>query len=306
MTDDRLNELFERLRQEGPSTSPAEILGSLDKPGPAGNVPQKYTWIWWCSSAVLLLSVTAAFLLRTNNPAADSETVSKPILSATHPGEVDETPVDDENRPVNSASAVRLFPPDDTLHPQQPASLPLAELFTEPEKAFTDILQPAGIKMPDEEKPAAAAPPETPRPAAPESPLEQDLLFILDTARSYNSVVKYRMDDPDCYLQLYYGYAVISYKLRGRSYYASGKIHRQEAQKVDGVDYTVFAFQQDNSVAGLGFGNRVFFGFREMEKGIFEVVLFSQPWAAGTLFRSHAATYRERKALVERSDSQKK
>jgi hypothetical protein len=251
------------------------------------------------------LSVAAA-LLWGNRPVPDQQTISKATVIKV---ERAETPGANGKRPVNNTSAARVLLSADTTKLPQPAEMSLAERIAGAEGIFEEIgfdVQPVEMKVPAEEKPAVTALPEAVERSISESPLEQDLLFILDTAHSYNSVVRYGMDDPDCYVQLYYGYAVISYKLRGRFNYASGKIHRQEIQQIEGVDYVVFAFQQDNSVAGLGFGNRVFFGYREIEKGIFEVVLFSQPWAAGTSFRSHAATPAERRALVERSNSQQR
>lgn len=136
---------------------------------------------------------------------------------------------------------------------------------------------------------------------------ERNILFILDSLKVYGSAARYKMDEEDCYFQIYKDYAVISFISMNKMYYASGQIHREETQEIDGHIYQVFAFQIDNTVAASGFGNRVFFGYREKENSSsnIEIVIFSQPWAPAKVINAHKASPIEQKNLVERSNSQK-
>ena len=135
----------------------------------------------------------------------------------------------------------------------------------------------------------------------------RDLLFILDSLKTYaRPATRFTMDEPDCYLQIYKDYAVISYRFRNRNHYAAGTIHREETQLIDGKTYKVFAFQSDNQAPSSNFGNRVFFGYREIENGSnnIEILFFNQPWAPTTILIGHTASSEERRKLVERSKSQ--
>lgn len=145
------------------------------------------------------------------------------------------------------------------------------------------------------------------QPVALQAPKEiRNVLIILDTILAYRSATKYKMDQTDCYLQLYNDYVVISYQFRGKFFYASGKIHREETVEVNGHVYRAFAFQRDNQVTGTNLGKRLFFGYRELEpeSNRIEVVMFSQPWAVTTVIKGHFADLNERKQLTERSNEQ--
>jgi hypothetical protein len=134
----------------------------------------------------------------------------------------------------------------------------------------------------------------------------RDDLFILDSLKWYGSLTRFTMDEPDCYLQIYKDYAVISYRFRNRTYFSAGTIHREETQVIDGKSYKVFAFQADNNRVGSNFGKRVFFGFREVENltNDIEILIFNQPWAPTTIFIGHTASKEERRKLIERSNDQ--
>lgn len=134
----------------------------------------------------------------------------------------------------------------------------------------------------------------------------QDLLFILDSVKAYKTPLGFSMDDPDCYLQLYNGYAVISYKLRGKTYFAAGPIHRKESIVIEGNPFTAYAFQIDNKFPVTNFGKRVFFGIREInaEENKYEIILFDQPWAPSQRIIAHQANEQERKLLEEKSAKQ--
>jgi hypothetical protein len=136
---------------------------------------------------------------------------------------------------------------------------------------------------------------------------ERNILFILDSLKAYGSAARYKMDEQDCYFQIYKDYAVISFISMNKISYASGQIHREETQVIDGHIYKVFAFQIDNTVAVSGFGNRVFFGYREKENSSsnIEIIIFSQPWAPSKIINAHKASPIEHKNLIERSNSQK-
>jgi hypothetical protein len=145
------------------------------------------------------------------------------------------------------------------------------------------------------------------QPFALQAPKEiRNVLMILDTILAYRSATKFKMDQTDCYLQLYNDYVVISYQFRGKFFYASGKIHREETVEVNGHVYRAFAFQRDNQVTGTNLGKRLFFGYRELEpeSNRIEVVMFNQPWAVTTVIKGHFADLNERKQLMERSHEQ--
>jgi hypothetical protein len=71
---------------------------------------------------------------------------------------------------------------------------------------------------------------------------ERNILFILDSLKAYGSAARYKMDEQDCYFQIYKDYAVISFISMNKMSYASGQIHREETQVIDGHIYKVFAF----------------------------------------------------------------
>ena len=136
----------------------------------------------------------------------------------------------------------------------------------------------------------------------------RDHLFILDSLKTYGRSARYTMDEPDCYLQIYKDYAIVSYRFRNRTYYSAGTIHREETQVIDGKTYKVFAFQADNNRVGSNFGSRVFFGYREIENRTneIEILFFNQPWGPTTVVVGHTASAEEWQKLVERSNSQKR
>lgn len=135
----------------------------------------------------------------------------------------------------------------------------------------------------------------------------QDVLYILDSTNLFKSPKRFKMDDPDCYLQIINGYAVLSYKFRGVTYFGAGTIHRGEKQIINGHTYSVYAFQCDNRFPVLNMGQRVYFGVREIdvENNKYEVILCSQVWAPTRIIVSHLASEQERKKLEERSKSQR-
>lgn len=135
----------------------------------------------------------------------------------------------------------------------------------------------------------------------------RDLLFILDSLKSYGRpAARYTMDEPDCYLQIDKDYAVISYRFRNRTYFSAGTIHREETQEIDGKSYQVYAFQADNNVVSSNFGNRVFFGYRIVENrsNAVEILFFNQPWAPTSIVIGHTASQDEKRKLMERSKAQ--
>jgi hypothetical protein len=55
---------------------------------------------------------------------------------------------------------------------------------------------------------------------------ENNFLVILDSTNAFNSPKKFQLDDSDCYLQIEGKYAVLSYRLRGKNEFASGKVSK--------------------------------------------------------------------------------
>lgn len=301
MTDERIDVLFEALKNERPSVQSNEVFEWLNH---APKVPFRRTWKTGIKLKILLFGIicfiAALFVMRAID--ADSHQSPPPYnKSNTTKEHVGNGQVKSETemqtstkRTVDERKQISTFKiPSDTLYSEStpiPYSdeVPLTEKKTErvnDDNSWT-------LMTVDLSK---------------ESEL-RDYLFILDSLQSYGRKARYTMDEPDCYLQIYNDYAVISYRFRNRTYYSAGTIHREEIQVIDGKTYKVFAFQADNAMVSSNFGSRVFFGFRELENRTndIEIIFFNQPWAPTTVLIGHTASKEERRKLMERSKSQQR
>jgi hypothetical protein len=301
MTDERIDVLFEALKNERPSVQSNEVIEWLDH---APKVQVERNWKSRIKLKPILFGVLcfiAALFVMLTIEAESHQSPSTPIK----PNKVKELVGNGEDSSVNArhtstrrTSEERtqtgvLKIPRDTLY-FEPTPVPHSDEAPTKEKK-TELVNDDNywpLMTVDQSK---------------ESEL-RDYLFILDSLQSYGRKARYTMDEPDCYLQIYNDYAVISYRFRNRSYFSAGTIHREEIQVIDGNTYNVYAFQADNSMVSSNFGSRVFFGFREIENrsNDIEILFFNQPWAPTTIFTGHTAAEEERRKLMERSNSQER
>jgi hypothetical protein len=301
MTDERIDVLFEALKNERPSVQSKEVIEWLDH---APNVQFRPTWKTGIKLKILLFGIicfiAAVLVLRSND--ADSHRSpspsNKPNTAKVHVGNGQ-----DNSEPVMHTSARRtvekrkqtdvLNIPSDTLYSNS-TPVPFSDevRFTEKKTELVKDDHYWTLMTDDQSK---------------ESEI-RDYLFILDSLQWYGRKARFTMDEPDCYVQIYNDYAVISYRFRNRTYYSAGTIHREETQVVDGKSYNVFAFQADNAMVSSNFGSRVFFGFRELENRTndIEIIFFSQPWAPTSILVGHNAAPEERRKLRERAKSQER
>jgi len=301
MTDERIDVLFEALRNERPSVQSNEVFEWLDH---APKVQVQRNWKTGIKLKLILFGIlcfiAAMFVMLPIEAESHQSpsTPNKPNKAKELVGNSEDSSVNVRLTSTRRTSEERtqtgvLKIPSDTLYfepspVQHSHESPTAENKTElvnDDNYWT-------LMTVDQSK---------------ESEI-RDHLFILDSLQLYGRKARFTMDEPDCYLQIYNDYAVISYRFRNRTYSSAGTIHREETQVIDGKTYKVFAFQADNSMVSSNFGSRVFFGFREIENRTndVEILFFNQPWGPTTLLVGHTAAQEERQKLMERSNSQER
>jgi hypothetical protein len=136
---------------------------------------------------------------------------------------------------------------------------------------------------------------------------ENNFLVILDSTNAVNSPKKYQMDDSDCYFQVQGNYAVLSYRLRGKNDFASGKVYQTGKVKLGNSEmYELLSFQGDNKFDASNQGKRYYIAYRFLDasENDIEIVLCSNTFTPTRYFKAHRASDRERKQLVERSNQQ--
>jgi len=301
MTDERIDVLFEALKNERPSVQSNEVLEWLDH---APKVQFSRNWKTGIKLKLILFGIlcfiAALFVMlpieadshqspsTPNKPNKAKELVGNGVDSSMNARHTSTRRTSEE--PTQTAI---LKIPNDTLY-LEPSPVQHSDEAPPSEKK-TELVNDDNywtITSVDQSN---------------ESDI-RDHLFILDSLKTYGRKARYTMDEPDCYLQIYKDYAVISYRFRNRTYYSAGTIHREETQVIDGKTYKVFAFQADNNVLSSNFGSRVFFGYRELENRTndIEILFFNQPWGPTTLLVGHTAAHEERRKLMERSNSQER
>jgi hypothetical protein len=115
------------------------------------------------------------------------------------------------------------------------------------------------------------------------------------------------MDDSDCYFQVQGNYAVLSYRLRGKNEFASGKVYQTGKVKLDNSEmYQLLSFQGDNKFEATNQGKRYYIAYRVLDgsENNMEIVLGTNTFTPTRYIKSHRASERERKQLVERSNRQ--
>lgn len=298
MTDERIDVLFEALKNERPSVQSNEVIEWLDH---APKVQFKRNWKSGIKLKLILFGILCfiAALFMMLPIEADSDQSPSPMNNAKKlVGNGQDSSVNARQTSTRRTSEERtqtsvLKIPSDTLYFETSPVQHSDE--APPSKKKTELVNDDNygtLTSVDQSN---------------ESDI-RDHLFILDSLKTYGRKARYTMDEPDCYLQIYKDYAVISYRFRNRTYYSAGTIHREETQVIDGKTYKVFAFQADNNVLSSNFGSRVFFGYREIENRTndIEILFFNQPWGPTTLLVGHTAAQEERQKLMERSNSQER
>ena len=297
MKDERINRLFEALKNEKPAVSPDEVVQWLDHS--ISDLPFKKNKRWIKLLYIgfgMLIMIFTFWYFQLESPKKGQDETSIPAINLREKVVEKETSIAD-NLPIDVSAETKEISISEKVIQQKKEKIPeYLELpyptieinFPNPVEDYNNTVLLIG---------------QTTTPLQTEI---RDILFILDSLNNYGITTRYKMDEQDCYLQIYNEYAVISYRLRNQMYYASGTIHREESQEIEGNIYQVFAFQTDNRAAVSGFGTRVFFGYRQNGNNIndVEVILFNQPWAPAKVLKAHYATSIEREKLVERSKSQ--
>ena len=136
---------------------------------------------------------------------------------------------------------------------------------------------------------------------------ENNFLVILDSTNAFNSPKKFQLDDSDCYLQIEGKYAVLSYRLRGKNEFASGKVYQTGKVRLDNSEmYQMLSFQGDNKFDASNQGKRYYIAYRFLDasENDMEIVLCSNTFTPTRYFKAHRASDRERKQLLERSNQQ--
>lgn len=304
MTDEKLDKLFELVKKEGTNLSATDVLEWVETTEKSISKRKKTRLTILISVFIVLLGML--MLLFKNNaptstqvnkkkstlhPAKQVKAV-KPLTIRKEKAHINEKNVFFENQLkaiISDSAHTHLttieLPNQDSAIIQPTIELPASETELAEKIVANPIVQPLVSEKQEEIR---------------------NVIIILDTISTYRSAAKYKMDQNDCYLQIYNDYVVISYQSRGRFFYASGTIHREEMQEINGHKYNVFAFQRDNQATGTSLGKRVFFGYREVGNGgqRVEVVFFNQPWAVSTVIKSHYASPKEIKWLMDRSKEQ--
>jgi hypothetical protein len=297
MKEDHIYRLFEVLKNEKPAVSPDEVVQWLDHS--ISDLPFKKNKGWIKLLYIgfgMLIMIFIFWYFQLENPKQGQDEISKLATNLSEKVVEKETSIAD-NLPTDGPAETKEISISEKVIQQKKEKIPeYLELpsptikinFPNPVEDYNNSVLLIG---------------QTTTPLQTEI---RDILFILDSLNNYGITTRYKMDEQDCYLQIYNEYAVISYRLRNQMYYASGTIHREESQEIEGNIYQVFAFQTDNRAAVSGFGTRVFFGYRQKgnKTNEVEVILFNQPWAPAKVLKAHFADTIERAKLVERSKSQ--
>jgi len=136
---------------------------------------------------------------------------------------------------------------------------------------------------------------------------ENNFLVILDSTNAVNSPKKFQLDDSDCYLQIEGKYAVLSYRLRGKNEFASGKVYQTGKVTLDNSElYQLISFQGDSRFEASNQGKRFYIAYRFLNdaENKVEIVLCSNTFTPTRYFNAHRASDSERKQLLERSNRQ--
>jgi len=128
------------------------------------------------------------------------------------------------------------------------------------------------------------------------------LLCILDSTNEIQSNKTFKFYDNDNYLQIEGDYAVLSYRIRGKIEFYSGRIYRSGQLLInDSISYYALAFQSDNHFDASNQGTRNFIAYRVYDKSKSEIFLCSSTFVPQRKIIAHLANEIEKKALIEKS-----
>ena len=128
------------------------------------------------------------------------------------------------------------------------------------------------------------------------------LLCILDSTNEIQSNKTFEFYDNDNYLQIEGDYAVLSYRIRGKIEFYSGRIYRSGKLLInDSNSYYAIAFQSDNQFNATNQGKRNFIAYRIYENSKCEILLCSNTFIPHWKIKAHLANEIEKKVLIEKS-----
>jgi hypothetical protein len=128
------------------------------------------------------------------------------------------------------------------------------------------------------------------------------LFCILDSINEIQSNKTFKFYDNDNYLQIEGDYAVLSYRIRGKIEFYSGRIYRSGKLLINySNSYYAIAFQSDNQFDATNQGKRNFIANRIYENSKCKILLCSNTFVPHRKIRAHLANEIEKKALIEKS-----
>ncbi len=136
--------------------------------------------------------------------------------------------------------------------------------------------------------------------------IESNLLVILDTSYNFQSAKHFVLDDDNSYLQVNGNYAVLSYRLRGKNEFISGKIYKTGDLEFNSNQYKTINFQGDNRFESSNQGKRFYIAIKKVKEGenLGEIILCTNTFTPLRFFKTHKASEKERKELINKSNSQ--
>jgi hypothetical protein len=128
------------------------------------------------------------------------------------------------------------------------------------------------------------------------------LFCILDSINEIQSNKTFKFYDNDNHLQIEGDYAVLSYRIRGKIEFYSGRIYRSGKLLInDSILHYAIAFQSDNHFDATNQGKRNFIAYRICDNSKCEILLCSNTFVPHRKINAHLANDIERKALIEKS-----
>ena len=129
-------------------------------------------------------------------------------------------------------------------------------------------------------------------------------MFILDSTKSFKNIEIFKMDEPDCYLQIIDGFCVMSYRFRGKNGFHSGKIYNPKIVINEGDTIKAFTLIADNTFPNSTIRERTYLGILENKNSNPTIYLLNKRYQIEELFISHIATKEELQKLYARSAEQ--
>lgn len=126
-------------------------------------------------------------------------------------------------------------------------------------------------------------------------------LYILDSIQEYRNIRLFKMDNPDYYLYIHDGYVVLSFQIRGRYIFTSGKINKSSISIIDGDSVNTFLIITDNKFPESVLGRRFYFGTERDSKTKSTVYILNNRKQPEYSIKAHIATVEEKERLIKQS-----